>query len=118
MLLFQVLMQVFLQNDLFHYLLFQLLLDFDIPFLGVHVTPSIDGVTYLGPTAIPAMGRENYKGMKGADPMLILNFIRHMAAQVARDRKMRNYIKEQAFDWTPKFFLNAYYKACSIRTWL
>ena len=50
--------------------------DLEIPFLGVHVTPSIDGVTYLGPTAVPARGRENYKGMKGADPMLILNFIR------------------------------------------
>ena len=61
----------------------------------------------MGPTAVPAMGRENYKGMKGADPMLILNFIRHMAAQVARDKKMRNYVKNQAFDWTSKFFLNA-----------
>ena len=81
--------------------------DLEIPFLGVHVTPSIDGVTYLGPTAVPAMGRENYKGMKGADPILILNFIRHMATQVARDKKMRNYVKNQAFDWTPKFFLNA-----------
>jgi L-2-hydroxyglutarate oxidase LhgO len=81
--------------------------DLEIPFLGVHVTPSIDGVTYLGPTAVPAMGRENYKGMKGADPMLILNFIRHMATQVARDKKMRNYVKNQAFDWTPKKFLNA-----------
>ena len=81
--------------------------DLEIPFLGVHVTPSIDGVTYLGPTAVPAMGRENYKGMKGADPMLILNFIRHMATQVARDKKMRNYVKKQAFDWTPKLFLNA-----------
>jgi len=81
--------------------------DLEVPFLGVHVTPSIDGVTYLGPTAVPAMGRENYKGMKGADPMLILNFIRHMATQVARDKKMRNYVKNQAFDWTPKLFLNA-----------
>ena len=81
--------------------------DLEVPFLGVHVTPSIDGVTYLGPTATPAMGRENYKGMKGADPLLTLNFIRHMATQMVKDKKMRNYVANQAFDWTPNNFLNA-----------
>jgi len=81
--------------------------DLEVPFLGVHVTPSIDGVTYLGPTAIPAMGRENYTGMKGANPLLTLNFIRHMATQVVKDKKMRNYVVNQAFDWTPNNFLKS-----------
>jgi L-2-hydroxyglutarate oxidase LhgO len=81
--------------------------DLEVPFLGVHATPSIDGITYLGPTAIPAMGRENYKGMQGANPLLMLNFIRHMAAQVIKDKKIRNYIKNQAFDWTSNNFLNS-----------
>ncbi len=31
------------------------------PFLGVHFTRSVYGDVYLGPTAIPALGRENYK---------------------------------------------------------
>ncbi len=38
------------------------------PFLGVHFTPSADGNVYAGPTATPALGRENYgllKGMNG-----------------------------------------------------
>lgn len=33
--------------------------DLSVPFLGVHVTPGIDGMVSLGPTAIPAWGREN-----------------------------------------------------------
>lgn len=37
----------------------------DLPFLGVHLTKSIDGDVYIGPTAIPAFGRENYGGIEG-----------------------------------------------------
>jgi len=32
----------------------------NLPFLGVHITKSINGKLYVGPTAIPALGRENY----------------------------------------------------------
>lgn len=37
------------------------------PFLGVHFTRSATGELYLGPTAIPALGRENYGLFAGAD---------------------------------------------------
>ncbi|NJL58530.1 MAG: L-2-hydroxyglutarate oxidase [Desulfobacteraceae bacterium] len=37
------------------------------PFLGVHFTKNIYGDVYLGPTAIPAFGRENYGIIKGMD---------------------------------------------------
>jgi L-2-hydroxyglutarate oxidase len=36
------------------------------PFLGVHFTRSVHGDVYLGPTAIPALGRENYGLVRGA----------------------------------------------------
>lgn len=36
------------------------------PFLGVHFTRSVHGDVYLGPTAIPALGRENYGLLRGA----------------------------------------------------
>jgi L-2-hydroxyglutarate oxidase LhgO len=39
--------------------------DLRVPFLGVHSTTTIDGQTYLGPTAVPAFGRENYRGLEG-----------------------------------------------------
>lgn len=37
------------------------------PFLGVHFTRNARGELYLGPTAIPAFGRENYGLLAGAD---------------------------------------------------
>lgn len=35
------------------------------PFLGVHFTKNIQGEVYIGPTAAPAFGRENYGFIKG-----------------------------------------------------
>jgi L-2-hydroxyglutarate oxidase LhgO len=37
------------------------------PFLGVHFSRSVHGDVYVGPTAIPALGRENYGLLGGAD---------------------------------------------------
>jgi L-2-hydroxyglutarate oxidase LhgO len=37
------------------------------PFLGIHFTKAADGTVYIGPTAIPAFGRENYEFFKGVD---------------------------------------------------
>lgn len=39
--------------------------DMNVPFLGVHFTKSVHGKLYAGPTAIPALGREQYQGLKG-----------------------------------------------------
>lgn len=39
--------------------------DLKNPFLGIHVTKSVNGEVYIGPTAIPAFGRENYGLIKG-----------------------------------------------------
>lgn len=40
--------------------------DVNQPFLGVHLTRVASGDVYAGPTAIPALGRENYGILKGA----------------------------------------------------
>jgi len=39
--------------------------DVSLPFLGVHFTRGIKGDVYIGPTAIPAFGRENYGKLTG-----------------------------------------------------
>ena len=39
--------------------------DMNVPFLGVHFTRAINGKVYIGPTALPAMGREHYCGLNG-----------------------------------------------------
>jgi len=41
--------------------------DPDLPFLGVHLTRVISDDVYVGPTAIPAFGRENYGVFKGLE---------------------------------------------------
>ncbi len=43
--------------------------DIDLPFLGVHLTRVISGDVYVGPTAIPALGRENYGLIEGIRPL-------------------------------------------------
>ena len=35
------------------------------PFLGVHLTVTVDGKVKIGPTAIPVLGREQYKAFSG-----------------------------------------------------
>ena len=39
--------------------------DLAYPFLGVHFTVTVDGRAKIGPTAIPALWRENYGGLQG-----------------------------------------------------
>ncbi len=41
--------------------------DISMPFLGVHLTRTASGDVYVGPTAIPAFGRENYGFLKGIE---------------------------------------------------
>jgi L-2-hydroxyglutarate oxidase LhgO len=42
--------------------------DVDLPFLGIHLTRVVNGEVYVGPTAIPAFGRENYGLFRGLAP--------------------------------------------------
>lgn len=49
------------------------------PFLGVHFTRNLHGDVYIGPTAIPAFGRENYGLLQGIDreaAKIVLNQIK------------------------------------------
>lgn len=48
------------------------------PFLGVHFTRSVYGDVYVGPTAIPAFGRENYGILKGIDSEIFTILFREM----------------------------------------
>ena len=38
------------------------------PFLGVHLTVTVDGRAKVGPTAIPSLWREDYAGLRGIKP--------------------------------------------------
>lgn len=45
------------------------------PFLGVHLTVTIDGRAKIGPTAIPIFSRESYGGVSGLSAKEILNIV-------------------------------------------
>ena len=82
--------------------------DLNVPFLGVHVTPSPDGTVSLGPTAIPALGRENYRGMDGIEPLMALQFLGDLASQWRRNAGgFRRYAREQALHGLKPLFLRA-----------
>lgn len=55
--------------------------DLRVPFLGVHTTTSIDGDIYLGPTAVPAFGRENYRGLKNIESKEFVHIVNLLSKQ-------------------------------------
>ena len=83
--------------------------DLNVPFLGIHFTPTADkdNVT-IGPTAVPAFGRENYTITKGIEPLMALKNLSLLGQQYLLNRGgFRKYVNEQAFlSFTP-FLLKA-----------
>lgn len=60
--------------------------DLRVPFLGVHTTTAIDGTVYIGPTAVPAFGRENYRGRQDVTPRELARILGLIAGQYASGR--------------------------------
>ncbi|SNY66057.1 L-2-hydroxyglutarate oxidase [Paractinoplanes atraurantiacus] len=44
--------------------------DPELPFLGVHVTPMLDGTVHIGPNAVPALSRHGYR-WRDVDPKML-----------------------------------------------
>lgn len=55
--------------------------DLRVPFLGIHTTTSVDGQVYLGPTSVPAFGRENYRGFEGVSGTELARILFMLGAQ-------------------------------------
>ena len=72
--------------------------DLDLPFLGVHFTPNAELLkkVFIGPTAIPALGRENYKGVEMIEPKLFVEMAGIMLGQfVKNEGNIRQYTRDQ-----------------------
>lgn len=65
--------------------------DLRFPFLGVHFTKGIDGSVYAGPTAIPALGRENYGIFEGLKWDEALETLFSTANLIMHDPVVRTY---------------------------
>ncbi|MDP3561775.1 MAG: L-2-hydroxyglutarate oxidase [Legionellaceae bacterium] len=61
--------------------------DMNVPFLGVHFTTSIHNTIYVGPTAIPVLGREHYSGLKGIRFAETLDTWRHLGRQYVTNKQ-------------------------------
>ena len=83
--------------------------DLNVPFLGVHFTPSAnDNSVIIGPTAIPSLGRENYKLMENIEFQNSINDFVFLAKQYLFNIDgFRKYAQEQAFLGIPALFLKS-----------
>ena len=81
-----------------------------MPFLGVHFTPSADctPLVSIGPTATPACGRENYRGLEAIEPAMSAANLALLARQYLSNRGgFRRFVHEQAFLALPPLLLMA-----------
>lgn len=65
------------------------------PFLGVHFTRSVHGEVYAGPTAIPALGRENYGIVAGLRPVEAVGTFFRLAALWGKDAGFRSLVRSE-----------------------
>jgi L-2-hydroxyglutarate oxidase LhgO len=49
--------------------------DLNEPFLGLHFTKTVEGKVKVGPTAIPALWRENYGGLSNFNPKELMEIL-------------------------------------------
>jgi len=71
--------------------------DLRMPFLGVHLSPNVNGEEiYVGPTATPAWGRENYYGFKNTERDITINMATILTSMYIQNKNgVRNYGNEQ-----------------------
>ncbi len=63
--------------------------DLGMPFLGVHFTVTVDGHVKIGPTALPALWRENYGGVAGMDLADMVGILSREARMFFTDASFR-----------------------------
>ena len=84
--------------------------DLNVPFLGVHFTPSADAqpLVTIGPTATPAWGRENYRGLDAVEPVMAAGNLAVLARLYLANRAgFRRYVHEQAFLVLPPLLIRS-----------
>lgn len=69
--------------------------DPDLPFLGIHLTPLLDGIVHIGPNAVPAFARHGYR-WRDVEPRLLGELMRDPATRGLARRYWRYGITEFA----------------------
>ena len=77
----------------------------EMPFLGVHITRTVDGKVLFGPTAIPAFGRENYSLFGSLDwidtPAISWNLAKML---IRNPQNVRSYVRQEMHRYRPMNF--------------
>ena len=83
--------------------------DLNVPFLGVHFTPhALNNSVSIGPTAVPALGRENYYNFQNIQPINAIFDLSFLGNQYFLNKGgFRKYVHEQALLGFPLLFLKA-----------
>lgn len=82
--------------------------DINLPFLGVHLTRVISGDVYVGPTAIPAWGRENYGVFSGLHLGESINIAWHLLQMYAANHQhFRELVQVEMAKYSKANFLAA-----------
>jgi len=82
--------------------------DLRVPFLGVHTTTTVDGAAYLGPTAVPAFGRENYVGLQGVKLTEAVKISLILTKQFAANRDgFRRLTRQEGRRYFKRWFVQA-----------
>jgi L-2-hydroxyglutarate oxidase LhgO len=81
--------------------------DINLPFLGVHLTRVVNGDVLIGPTAIPAFGRENYGLLKGIDFGESVQIGSRLASMYLKDSNFRFLVHTEVKKYIKPYFLKS-----------
>ncbi len=77
------------------------------PFLGVHYTVTVDNIIKIGPTAIPAFWRENYKGLSRFSFSELLTILRYETKLfLSNSFNFRSLAYEELHKYNKKYFVS------------
>jgi len=77
------------------------------PFLGVHYTVTVDNIVKIGPTAIPAFWRENYKGLSNFNLLELTKILSKEAKLfILNSFGFRKLAFEEVRKYRKKYFIN------------
>ncbi|MDM5262587.1 L-2-hydroxyglutarate oxidase [Sulfurovum sp. XTW-4] len=77
------------------------------PFLGVHYTVTVDNIIKIGPTAIPAFWRENYKGLSRFSFSELLTILRYETKLFLNNSfNFRSLAYEELHKYNKKYFVS------------
>jgi len=79
--------------------------DISMPFLGVHLTRVVSGDVYVGPTAIPAFGRENYGLLQGIKLVEGVSTAWELTRLYLNSNSMRHLVHHEIQKYIKKYFV-------------